>query len=157
MSQFKSITEFNNFLIEKKINVNFNQYFKLVQSRFYPDIDISFMEYFISLIEHNNEFIIEDSKLLEYNAIDNLDPDTIINCLNDNLLIENKDYIISIDNSLLPNNHDPWDNHKVYILTPNAFKICLMRTNNTDKYIKYFILYDKCFHYYYKLTTNLSI
>lgn len=77
MSQFNTITEFNNFLIEKKININFNQYFKLVQSRFYPD--------------------------------------TIINCLNYNLLIENEDYIISINNSLLPNNHDPWDNHKVYI------------------------------------------
>jgi len=147
MSEFKSIIEFNNFLIERNINVDYNQYFKLVQSRFYPEIDISFMNYFLSLIDHSHEFIIDDIKLLEYNAIDNLDSDTIIDMLNDNLLIENQDYIISIDTILVPNK-------KKYILTPEAFKLCLMRTEKTDKYIKYFLLHDKSFHYYNKLQMN---
>jgi hypothetical protein len=147
MSEFKSIIEFNNFLIKRNINVDYNQYFKLVQSRFYPEIDISFMDYFLSLIDHSHEFIIDDIKLLEYNAIDNLDSDTIIDMLNDNLLIENQDYIISIDTILVPNK-------KKYILTPEAFKLCLMRTENTDKYLKYFLLHDKCFHYYNKLQMN---
>jgi hypothetical protein len=149
MSKFKSITEFNKFLIVRKINVDYNQYFKLIHSRFYSEIDISFMDYFLSLIDHSNNFIIEDSKLLEYNAINNLDHDTILELINDNSLIENQDYIISNEDVNL-------DNKKKYILTPLAFKLCLMRTNNTDKYLKYYMLYDKCFHYYNNLISNIN-
>jgi hypothetical protein len=39
-------------------------------------------------------------------------------------------------------------NKNEYYLHPNAFKICLMRSKNTKKYAKYYILLEQCIKYY---------
>jgi hypothetical protein len=46
MSQFQTITEFNTYLTNNLINeYNLNEYFKLIHTEFYSNIDISFMDY----------------------------------------------------------------------------------------------------------------
>ena len=69
MSQFNTITEFNTYLSDKLKNVKLNEYFSLIQSEFYSNLDISFMDYFLELINKKNEICIEHQKLIEYGII----------------------------------------------------------------------------------------
>jgi hypothetical protein len=66
MSQFQTITEFNTYLSDKLRNVKLNEYFNLIHSQFYSNIDISFMDYFLELTNNENEFIVKHIKLQEY-------------------------------------------------------------------------------------------
>ena len=69
MNQFATITEFNTYLSDKLRNVKLNEYFSLIQSQFYSELDISFMDYFLELITKKNEICVEHQKLLEYGII----------------------------------------------------------------------------------------
>ena len=58
MSQFTTINEFNIYLSEKLISLKLNEYFKEIHSKFYPDLDISFMDYFLYLITKKMKFVL---------------------------------------------------------------------------------------------------
>jgi len=45
-------------LIENEIKLSLEKFFKDIHKRFYPNQDISFMEYFLELTEHEGEFYI---------------------------------------------------------------------------------------------------
>ena len=66
MCQFNNITEFNTYLSDNLKNIKLNEYFNLIHSQFYSKIDISFMDYFLELTNHENEFIVDHIKLQEY-------------------------------------------------------------------------------------------
>lgn len=59
MSQFNTISEFNKYLSDKLSKVNLNEYFSLIQSQFYSNLDISFMDYFLELNTKKDEICIE--------------------------------------------------------------------------------------------------
>ena len=59
MCQFNNITEFNTYLSDNLKNIKLNEYFNLIHSQFYSKIDISFMDYFLELTNHENEFIVD--------------------------------------------------------------------------------------------------
>ncbi len=42
------------------------EFFKEIHDNYYPDIDVSFMKYFLKLAEHEGEFLVHHSKLKEY-------------------------------------------------------------------------------------------
>jgi hypothetical protein len=50
----------------KLVKISLAEFFKHVQSQFYPDQDISFMDYFLELTQHEDEFVVPHTKLLEY-------------------------------------------------------------------------------------------
>ena len=58
-----SIVEYNKQLINDNIKLNIIDYFKEVHYKFYKDINITFMEYFLEICNKDDKFIIEHSKL----------------------------------------------------------------------------------------------
>lgn len=136
-----TVKEVNTIMAKHPYMYDGNTYFKIIHSKFYKDVDISYKEYLESLIKHNGEFVVDYSKLVEFQATDPNNKDMQYN-LNKLELIEGKDYIkykILEDSKYID----------VYKLTPYAFKFSLMRTEETMKYAKYYILFEKIsFHHY---------
>jgi hypothetical protein len=53
-------------LVDLKNKITMKDFFKIIHTKFYPRQDISFIEYFLELSDHKEEFIIHHDKLLEY-------------------------------------------------------------------------------------------
>ena len=146
MSQFNTITEFNTYLSDKLRNIKLNEYFILIQSQFYSNVDISFMDYFLELCNHENEFIVDHIKLQEYGVLNSIDTSQKIKRSLDTLmLIENEDYLVANVGQQLPSGTKY---SKEYKLTPYAFKLCLIRSKNSKEYAKYYLLLEQVFKNY---------
>jgi hypothetical protein len=146
MSQFNTITEFNTYLSDKLRNVKLNEYFSLIQSQFYSNLDISFMDYFLELCNNENEFIVEHIKLQEYRVINNLKSSNIKDCLDKSDLIENEDFrVLDVQQSV---KQGGFSTKKEYKLTPYAFKLCLILSKNSKEYAKYYLLLEQVFKNY---------
>lgn len=148
MSQFNTITEFNTYLSNKLKNIKLNEYFSLIQSQFYSNLDISFMDYFLELSNNENEFIVDHIKLQEYKVINNLKSSTILQTLNNIELIENEDYWVHNVMQPLKGKRGATSGSKEYKLTPYAFKLCLIRSKNSKEYAKYYLLLEQVFKNY---------
>lgn len=147
MSQFNTITDFNTYLSNKLKNVKLNEYFSLIQSQFYFNIDISFMDYFLELCNNENEFIVNHIKLQEYGVLTNIDTSKDIKRrLETLMLIENEDY--QVGNVAQPVKQGGFSTKKEYKLTPYAFKLCLIRSKNSKEYAKYYLLLEQVFKNY---------
>lgn len=149
MSQFKTITEFNIYLSDNLKNIKLNEYFNLIQSEFYSNLDISFMDYFLELTNHENEFIVDHIKLQEYGVINTIKSSTIKQTLEKTvLLIENEDYLVHNVMQQDSKKKHGGNNAKEYKLTPYAFKLCLIRSKNSKEYAKYYLLLEQVFKNY---------
>ena len=149
-----SINDFNDFLSNNLTKYDINTYFTKIHELFNNNVDISFMGYFLSLIEKKDEFCVEHQKLIEYGIIkEGISSTKIKDCIaNDNFEFkENIDYII------LTGERSPVKrvgrggsngNAKHYKMKPHVFKMCLMRSKNENKYAKYFLELEECFYYY---------
>lgn len=146
MSQFNTITDFNTYLSDKLRNVKLNEYFSLIQSQFYSNLDISFMDYFLDLCNNENEFIVDHIKLQEYGVLNNNNTSANIKKVLERLmLIENEDYLVFQVEQQLPSGTKY---SKEYKLTPYAFKLCLIRSKNSKEYAKYYLLLEQVFKNY---------
>jgi hypothetical protein len=153
-----SIIEYNKQLINDNIKLNIIDYFKEVHYKFYKDINITFMEYFLEICNKDDKFIIEHSKLKKYKIITSGRSNDIKECLNKLELAENIDFIVRN----VPQQQDisrGIRNIKEYMLTPYAFKLCLIRSKNTKVYANYYLLLEKIFKYYndYQIDYNKNI
>ena len=146
MSQFNTITEFNTYLSDKLRNIKLNEYFTLIQSQFYSNVDISFMDYFLELCNHENEFIIDHIKLQKYGVLTNIKTSKDIKRRLETLfLIENEDYLVG---TVAHQVKSGTKYAKEYKLTPYAFKLCLIRSQNSKEYAKYYLLLEQVFKNY---------
>ena len=152
MSQFSTITEFNTYLSDKLRNVKLNEYFTLIQSQFYSNLDISFMDYFLELIDKKNEICIEHQKLIEYGIIKKTqDSSHIKDCILKFNAQENIDFeCLTPERSGVKRvgRGGSNGNKKEYKLTPKLFKLCLMRSIKENKYANYYLVLEECFYYY---------
>lgn len=154
MNQFKTISELNTYLSENVNKQNLNEYFKKVHSQFYSELDISFMDYFLELCEHENEFIVDHIKLKEYGVLNNINTSKDIKKSLERLFfIENKDYLVG-QVSRQSETSRGIKYAKEYKLTPYAFKLCLIRSKNSKEYAKYYLLLESVFKNYqeYQIT-----
>ena len=151
---FSSIHKYNDWLVENKTLLPIRQYISNVQSMFYPNVDISFMEKFMSLVERN-DFCIPQEMLQEYRVLNNIErSNTIKLCLEGNLLVEDEDY--RLHNVMQPVPQGGYSSKNIYTLTPDAFKMCLMRAKNSKIYARYYILLERCVYYHNLLQLRLS-
>jgi hypothetical protein len=151
MSQFNTITEFNTYLADNQRRLSISEYFKELHNKFYKEIDISFMEYFLLITRQKHEFIVDHIKLKEYGVLNNIKTSNKIQrALEQYNLIENEHYQVSnVGQSRLDGQHGGSNgNKKEYKLTPVAFKICLIRAKNSLKYAMYYLLLEECHDYY---------
>jgi hypothetical protein len=139
-------------LANNLIKLDMNDFFKEIHSKYYNSIDISFMEYFLSLVEKRNEFCIEHDKLNEYKVLNNISTSgKILRCLESNNLIEGRDFNLSNVGQVRETTNGQNRGNvivKQYKLTPYAFKLCLIRAKNSKDYAKYYLLLEECFYYY---------
>lgn len=146
MSQYATIHLFNIYLSEKLRNMKLNEYFKQIHSRFYSDLDISFMDYFLELCDHENEFVVEHTKLQEYGVLTNITKsNNIKKSLERLFLIENEDYLVLQVEQQLKSGKKYANEYK---LTPYTFKLCLIRSQNSQEYAKYYLLLEQVFKNY---------
>ena len=141
-TEFDNIIEFNDYISKNLSKYDINVYFTKIHELFNNNVDISFMGYFLSLIEKKDEFCVEHAKLIEYGIIkEGKDENTHIkDCItNKNYdFKENIDYIIfALERSRA--NKRGGHNAKHYKMKPHVFKMCLMRSKNENKYAKNFI------------------
>jgi hypothetical protein len=153
-----SIAEYNDKLINDMIDINLIDYFKEVHNTFYKNINITFMEYFLEICDKDDKFIIDHHKLKKYKIITSGRSNDIKECLNRLELVENIDFIVRN----VPQQEDISRGIRIvkeYMLTPYAFKLCLIRSKNTKIYANYYLLLEKVFKYFndYKIKYNKII
>jgi hypothetical protein len=56
-------------LVRNETKLSLQEFFVDIHQRFYPTQNISFMEYFLELTQHEGEFIVHHSKLVEYGVM----------------------------------------------------------------------------------------
>ena len=136
-------------LIETGEKLSLEDFFKSVHRKFYSNYDISFMKYFLELTTQEGEFVVHHEKLIEYGIVTSNRSSDIKEKLDNLRLAENIDY------SLLRDVPQQWEgargikHTKVYMLTPEAFKKCLMRAQRRSKqkvdpvvYCDYYLLLE---------------
>ena len=113
------------------------------------------MQYFLELTTREGEFVVHHEKLIEYGVMTSIKSNHVKVKLDALELVENEDY------SLLLDVQQQWEgargikHTKVYKLTPEAFKKCLMRAQRRPKqkvdpviYCDYYLLLEKTYKLY---------
>jgi hypothetical protein len=151
--------EFIQQLIQQETKLSLEEFFNGIHERFYPAQDISFMNYFLELTKHEGEIIVHHEKLVEYGVMSSKRSSDVKDRLDALGLIEDEEYreVLRDIPQNLPVGGRP---KKVYMLTPEAFKTCLMRarkypnqTVDPAVYSKYYLLLEKT----YKLYTDYQL
>lgn len=142
------ITDKSNNLLKEDTNIPIKEYIINIRNKYYPDLDISFMDFFMDMYMNNTPI---SAELLSDYGVLSIKPDrkTLHNTTIQRLfkrchLIENIDYIFRPQ--LGPKSKGAPKN--IYHLSPDAFKICLISSENENKYRNYFLFLEKCIHYY---------
>ena len=124
------------------------EFFKNIHSKFYNDQDISFMEYFLELCDHENEFYVHHAKLVEYGIMTSNESSKVGKKLERLGLKKNEDFQLAHMGELRIQGGTSTSKH--YNLTPEAFKKCLMRAQRRSnqiidpvKYCNYYLLLEK--------------
>jgi len=145
MNTFKSINEYNTYLVENQQQITIIEYVKEINKIDF-NIDISFIDEFIELVS-KNECCIHHDMLQKYNVITMKGTtNDIKKMLEQYEMEENKDYNLRNVSQVRQNRGTVIKNE--YYLHPRAFKICLMRSLKTKKYAKYYLLLEECIKYY---------
>jgi hypothetical protein len=113
------------------------------------------MSYFLELTEHEGEFVVHHEKLIEYGIMTSKQSSHVKVKLDSLNLVEDEDF------SLLTDVCEQWNGSRgikhinVYMLTPEAFKTCLMRAQRRPKqtvdpvmYSKYYLLLERTYKLY---------
>jgi phage anti-repressor protein len=151
-----TINDYNDELINKLIRKDLSEYFVEVHQKFYNNVNIAFMDYFLSIVDNDDQFVVEHEKLYTYGVIsdNNNTSGHIKRCLEQYDLKENEDYLLSnVGQQCKKGNIIT---KKEYKLTPYAFKICLIRAKNSKRYANYYLLLEKVFKYYCKYQRDYS-
>ena len=144
----ESVEEYNKYLIDNNVEIMLIDYVKTVNKLIY-NIDISFIDNFLNLVD-KNEICIPHKYLVEYGiiTIEN-DSAKILRIINQFEPIENIDYLLdNVVEQIKPGRGGGTKYKKEYTLHPRLFKLCLMRSKNTLKYSKYYLLLEECIKYY---------
>ncbi|KAF4031364.1 hypothetical protein GN244_ATG16819 [Phytophthora infestans] len=130
------------------------EFFNDIHDKFYPDKDITFMEKFIKMMQHENEFCVPGEKLREYGIIASTRSSTIKEKLDSLGLIEGEHYRLQ-DVLKQSETSRGIKYKKEYHLTPDAFKLCLMRAQRRVNqpvdpviFANYYLLLEKVFGLY---------
>ncbi len=124
----------------------------------YPDIDMSFKDYFLEIISHGDKFEIPHSKLVEYGVMSSTRSSAVLEKLMNYDMVEGKHFKVQ---DVKKRGKSGGTKSKLYMLTPDAFKICLIKSKRFTGqrvdpmvYLYYFLLLEKTDKWYnlYQLT-----
>ena len=146
MKTFETVHELNEYYSDNLICLDLKRYIHKYHKLCHKDLDVSFMDYFLYLCEHPNEIIVEHEKLIEYSIFDSTRSNDIKKRIDSTELEEGVDY--RLRNVAQPVPQGGYSTKIHYTLTPEAFKLCLMRSKKQIKYAKYYLFLEMCIHYY---------
>jgi autonomous glycyl radical cofactor GrcA len=142
-------------LVDSKTKITMKDFFKTIHSKFYARQDISFMEYFLELTENEGEFIVHHEKLVEYGITSSIRSFHVKEKLDALELVEDIDYSELPDIRQMVRPQGGGKHKNIYMLTPEAFKTCLLRarrypnqTVDPTVYSKYYLLLEKTYKLY---------
>ena len=116
--------------------------------------DISFMKEFMTLV-HETGFVIRHSRLQTTGVMaHDVSSNNIKKCLESNFLVEGVDYNLLLKEQVRENRGMVQKN--VYMLTPRAFKKCLIRSKNTQIYASYYLMLEEAIVWYMKYQLELN-
>jgi hypothetical protein len=111
------------------------------------------MEYFLKLTENEGEFIVHHEKLVEYGIMSSIRSSDVKKKLDALELVEDEEY--RLRDISQPVKQGGYSHKNVYMLTPEAFKTCLMRSRKYPNqkadptiYSKYYLLLEKTYKLY---------
>ncbi len=163
MSTFTEIID--NYVKNYK-KITLNEFIEKIKNKLYPNKDMRFMEYFMELADEVNDgkFIVPHQKLIEYGVIniETKDSGKIKQKLETLDLISDKHYLFTNISEKV--NNVGTKPRKQYTLTPEAFKLCLLRAKKSNKdgavdpkiYAEYYMFIEKCILYYNKYEKQLA-
>ena len=144
MTTYINAKEYNNYLVNNDIDINIINYVKKVNNLIY-NIDISFIDDFLDLVEED-KICIPHEYLIKYGIVTTTRSNNVLQMLDQFDAIKDKDYRLL--NVQQPVKQGGISIKKEYTLHPRLFKLCLMRSKNTLKYSKYYLLLEECIKYY---------
>ena len=147
MSYLK-IEEYNISLVNSEIPINIIDYVKKVNELECKINDISFIDDFIKLI-NRKDFCIHHSMLQTYGVLSIKDTADVKRLLNRHKFEKNIDYNTRKSAGITKSNNE-------YYLTPESFKLCLMRSQNVKIYSRYYLLIEISMAYFSKYQLKLS-
>ncbi len=87
------------------------------------------MDYFLEIYDKIGQFVVPGEKLKEYGVLNNICTSSKIKrLLDESNFIENEDYNVSNVGQVRKNRGEI--NKTIYMLTPNTFRLALMRSKN---------------------------
>ena len=154
IEKYQKAIEYNDYLIDNDIDYTLEEYLNDANEKFYK-YDISFMKEFMDLV-NRVDFCIHHEYLIKYGIVDvkKKDSGKILQNLKARNLNEGEDYLVTKVSDLRKQGGTSTKN--VYMLTPDAYKKCLMGSANTKIFANYFLLLEKIIKYYnlYQLKLN---
>jgi hypothetical protein len=151
------VDTFNDRLVTSQRRVDIHSYYdKALVDLFKIDTEIykkEFASQFLSWVDTPDEFCIPHSELSNYGVlsdkIKDKDSSRAKKFFNDtHSYVEGVDYIIIEE--VVNNGLRGQATKKTYMMTPDVFKMCLMRCKNTRKYADYYLILEKVFVYYHR-------
>lgn len=137
---------------EKLNKLTMIEFFNYIHSTYYPNQDISFMEYFLELTQYEGECVVEHTKLIEYGIMTSEQSSDIKKKIDLLGLELEVDYLLRHVSERLESGTK---HSKLYTFTPEAFKKMLMRAQRRSNqrvdpviYIDYYLLLEKVFKLY---------
>jgi hypothetical protein len=115
------------------------------------------MKDFMNLV-HETGFVIRHSRLQTTGVIaQDVSSNNIKKCLDSNFLVEGIDYTVLLEEQHVNGNNGGGKvQKKIYMLTPCAFKKCLIRSKNTQVYANYYLMLEKAIVWYMKYQLELN-
>ena len=152
--QYNNITDYNDYLIKNgKNDMSIIDYLKDINERFY-NIDISFMESFMGLVDRD-DFCIPHEYLITYKvAAPGTCSKDIKKMLKARGLIEGEDYRVGQVSEPVP--QGGFVKKNVCMLTPDAFKRCLQGSAITKVYSNYFLFTEKAIKYFFQYQMKIK-
>ena len=143
MSSKMQIQNFNQKLIDENVEITIIDYVKLLNYEVYH-IDITFINDLLLLID-KDECCISHDMLFKYGILNEHDTSHIKRLFEQYNFIENVHYTTNPEDGGIKKGYKQ---QITYMLHPDAFKKCLIRSLKTDKCADYFLLLEKCIKYY---------
>lgn len=137
---------------QENTNMAIKDYIKLVRDKYYPELDISFIDFFMDMYEKNKSI---SAELLATYGVLSIKPNrkslgnsTIERLLKRCHLLESVDYSLRLQLGAQSNTIRGVKYKDVYYLTPKAFKVCFISSENETNYRDYCLFLEECVHYY---------
>ena len=143
--KYISIRDYNIHISNNKYKYNIEEYFRLIHSYFYSHVDISIMNQYMQFSINEKDFNINIETLERFNLLKNLQESSIKSFFTEYNLKINLDYRIFTSTIIGKLNNEI--QLKEYKLTPQAFKYCLLFSQQ-KVYIQYFLIVESIYYNY---------